>query len=196
MGGDGFIDLVEGEFVGDEAVKGHLFGVDEVDEAGDFDIGGDAAAVGPFEDFFEVEGECVNRDFFPGAWNADEDGAAVGVGEVVGEFDDAGVAGGVDNDIGAVFSNDGTDFFGEGGAFFGGVEGVGEAPAGGHVEFRVVEIDADDRVGADHAGGLGDIQADAADSEDDEALADLELGIVVDDADGGGDGAAEERGGA
>lgn len=196
VGGDGFVDLAEREFVGDKSIKCHSADADEVDEAGDFEIGRDAAAVGAFEDFFEMEGKGVNRGFVTGSGDADEDGAAVGMGEVVGEFDDAGVAGGIDHDIGAGFSDDGADFFGESGAFGGGVEGVGEAPAGGHLELGVVEIYADDGVGADHAGGLGDIQADAADAKDNDALADFKLGVVVDDAYGGGDGATEERGGA
>ena len=194
--GDGFINFVEREGVGDEAVEGHFTGLDEVDEAGNLEIGGCAAAVGAFKDFFEVEREGVDEDFFSGSGNSDEDGAAVGMGEIVRELDDAGIACGVDHDIGAGFSNDGADFFGKGWALGGGVEGVGEAPAGGHFEFGIVDIYTDDGVRADHAGGLSNVEANSTDSEDDEALADFELGIVIDDADGGGNGATEERGGA
>lgn len=196
VGGDGFVDLAERKFVGDKAVEGHFVGADEVDEAGDLDVGRNAAAVGAGEDFFEVEGECVDGGIVACTWDADEDGAAVGVGEVVGEFDDAGVSSCIDHNVGTGCSYDRADFFGESGAFGGGVEGVGEAPAGGHVELGVMEIDTDDRVGADHAGGLGDVEADAADAEDDDALADLESGIVVHDADGCGHRASEERCGA
>ena len=155
--GDGFVNFVEREGVGDEAVEGHFAGSDEVDEAGNFKIGGYAAAVGAFEDFFVVERERVDGDLFSGAGDSDEDGAAVGMGEVVGELDDAGIACGVDHDISAGFSDDGADFFGKGGALGGRVDGVGEAPAGGHFEFGIVDIDTDDGVRADHSGGLGDV---------------------------------------
>ena len=196
MHGDGVVDFVEREGVGDEAIEGHFAGLDEVDEAGNFKIGGYATAVGAFEDFFEVERERVDGDFFSGAGHTDEDRAPIRMRKVVGELDDAGISGGVDDDISARFSNDGANFFAKGGALGGGVEGVGEAPAGGHFEFGIVDIYTDDGVRADHACGLSNIEANAADSEDDEALADFELGIIVDHADGGGDGTAEERGGA
>jgi len=194
--GDGFINFVEREGVGDEAIEGHFAGLDEVDEAGDFDIRRNAAAVGAFEDFFEMERERVDGDFFSGAGDSNEDGAAVGMGEVVGEFDDAGIASSVDHDIGSGFSDDGADFFGKGRALGGGVDGVGEAPAGGHLKFRIVDIYTDNGVRADHAGGLGDVEANSTDSEDDKALADFELCIVIDDTDSRGDGATEERGSA
>jgi hypothetical protein len=54
-GGDRFVDLLQREGVRDEAAEAHFALVDEADEAGDFDIGRNAAAVGTFEDFFEVE---------------------------------------------------------------------------------------------------------------------------------------------
>ena len=53
--GYGVVDFVERECVGNEAVEGHFSGLDELDEAGNLEIGGCAAAVGAFEDFFEVE---------------------------------------------------------------------------------------------------------------------------------------------
>ena len=196
MHGYGVVDFVEREGVGDEAVEGHFAGLDEVDKAGNLEIGGCTAAVGAFEDFFEMERERVDGDFFSGAGHSNEDCAAVGMGEIVSELDDAGIACGVDHDIGAGFSNDGADFFAKGWALGGGVERVRETPFFGHFELGVVEVDADDGVGANHLRGLGDVEANSTDSEDDEALADFELGIVINDTDGGGDGAAEERGGA
>ena len=190
----GVVDFIEWEGLGDEAVEGHFSGLDEVDEAGNLEIGGCAAAVGAFEDFFEMERERVDGDFFSGAGDSDKDGAAVGMREVVGEFDDAGVAGGVDDDIRAGFSDDFADFFGETGAFGGGVERVSESPFFGHFELGVVEVDADNGMGADHLCGLGDIESDAANAENDNALADLDLGVVVDDTYGGCHCATEERG--
>jgi len=143
-----------------------------------------------------MEREGVDGDLLSGAGHTDEDRAPIRMRKVVGELDDAGISGGVDDDISAGFSDDGADFFGKGWALGGGVDRVGEAPAGGHFEFGIVDIYTDDGVRADHACGLSNIEANAADSEDDEALADFELGIVINDADGGGDGATEERGGA
>jgi len=192
--GYGVVDLVEREGVGNEAVEGHFAGLDEVDEAGDLEVGGCAATVGAFEDFFEVERERVDGDLFSGAGDSDKDGAAIRMREIIGEFDDAGVAGGVDDDIRAGFSDDFADFFGETGAFGGGVELVRETPFFGHFELRVVEVDADDGMRTDHLRGLGDIESDAANAENDNALADLELGVVVDDTYCGGDGTTEKRG--
>ena len=191
--GDGVVDFVQWKGVGDEAVEGHFAGLDEVDEAGNLEIGRRAAAVGAFEDFFEVKRERVDGDFFSGAGDSDKDGAAVGMGEVVGELDDAGVAGGVDDDIRAGFSDNFADFFGESRALCGGVERVRESPFFGHFELGVVEVDADDRMCADHLRGLGYIESHAANAENDNALADLELGVVVDDTYGGGDSTAEKR---
>jgi hypothetical protein len=50
------VDVFEWELVGDEPIEAHFPEVDESDKAGDFEIGGDAAAVGALEDFFEVKG--------------------------------------------------------------------------------------------------------------------------------------------
>ncbi len=194
MHGDGVVDFVEWEGVGNEAVKCHFASLDKVDEAGNLEIGRRAAAVGAFEDFFEVERERVDGDLFSGAGHSDKDGASIGMGELVGEFDHAGIASGVDDDIRSRFSDDLADFFSERGAFGGGVERVREAPFFCHGQLGVVEIDADDGVRADHLRGLGDIESHAANTEDDHALADLELGIIINDAYGGGDGAAEEWG--
>ena len=191
---DGVIDFVEREGVGDEAVECHFTSLDEVDEPGNLKVGRCAAAVGAFKDFFEMERERVDGDLFSGAGHSDKDGASIGMRELVGKLDDAGVASGVDDDIRAGFSDDFSDFFGEAGAFNGGVEHVRESPFFGHFELGVVEVDADDGVGADHLRGLGDIESHAANAENDNALADLELGVVVDDTYGGGHCTAEERG--
>ena len=55
----------------------------------------------------------------------------------------------------------------------------------------VVEIDADDHVGAGQLQPLDDVQADAAEAEDDGGCALLDLGRVDDGADAGGDAAAD-----
>jgi hypothetical protein len=62
----------------------------------------------------------------------------------------------------------------------------------GHGELGIVKVDADDGMGADHLSGLGDIQPDSTDSENNDTLTDFELGIVVDDAYSRGDGTSEE----
>ena len=54
-----------------------------------------------------------------------------------------------------------------------------------------VEVDADDHVGADHAGALDDVEPDAAEPEDDDVGAGLDLGGVDHRADAGGDAAAD-----
>src|SRR6266545_7723858 len=54
-----------------------------------------------------------------------------------------------------------------------------------------IQVDADDHVGADHARTLHDVEADAAQPEDDDVGAGLHLGGVNDRADAGGDAAAD-----
>ena len=139
-----------------------------------------------------MERERVDGDFFTGAGHSDKNGATIGMSEIVGKFDDAGIAGGIDDNIGSRFSNDLSDFFGESATFCGRVESVSEAPLFGHGELGIVEVDADDGIAADHLSGLGDIQPDSTDSENNDTLADFELGIIVDDANSRSDGTSEE----
>jgi hypothetical protein len=54
-----------------------------------------------------------------------------------------------------------------------------------------VDVDADDLVGADHLRALDDVEADAAEPEDDDVRAGLDLGGVDHRADAGGDAAAD-----
>ena len=55
----------------------------------------------------------------------------------------------------------------------------------------VVDVDADDLVGADHLGALDDVEADAAEAEHDDVGARRHLGGVDHRADAGGDAAAD-----
>jgi hypothetical protein len=55
----------------------------------------------------------------------------------------------------------------------------------------VVDVDADDHVGAGKLQALDDVEADAAEAEDDGGRADLDLGGVDDRADAGRDAAAD-----
>ena len=148
--------------------------------------------MGAFEDFFEVERESVNGNLFTRAGHSDKNGAPIGMSEIIGKLDDAGIAGGIDDNIGSRFSNDLSDFIGESATFCGRVERVSEAPLFGHGELGIVKIDADDGMGADHLSGLGDIQPNSTDSENNDTLADFELGIIVDDANSRSDGTSEE----
>ena len=59
-GGDGFVDLGQREGVRDETLEAHFSQSDEVDEAWDFDVRGDAAAVGSLEDFLEMERQGID----------------------------------------------------------------------------------------------------------------------------------------
>ena len=54
-----------------------------------------------------------------------------------------------------------------------------------------IEVDADDHVGARHAGALDDVEPDAAQSEYDDVRARLDLGRVDHRADAGGDAATD-----
>jgi hypothetical protein len=68
---------------------------------------------------------------------------------------------------------------------------MGHAELLGECAAARVEVDADDHVGADHPAALHDIEADAAESEYDDARARFHLGGVDDRADPGGDAAAD-----
>jgi hypothetical protein len=91
--------------------------LDEIDETRNLKIGGNTAAVGAFEDFFEVERECVNGNLFSRARDSDKNGATIGMSEIIGKLDDAGIAGGIDDNISSRFSNDLSDFIGESATF-------------------------------------------------------------------------------
>lgn len=71
---------------------------------------------------------------------------------------------------------------------------MGESPLGSHIEFRLMNVDADDRVRAHHAGGLGDIQTNSTDTKDHQTLSDGEMCIVIHHTDSSGDSAAEKGG--
>lgn len=68
------------------------------------------------------------------------------------------------------------------------------APRARHGELGVDDVDGDDRMGAGEVGELDHVEADAADAEHHHRFADLDLGVVVDDAGRGGDRAAEQGG--
>jgi len=72
------------------------------------------------------------------------------------------------------------------------VDGVGGAELAGFGEFKVVEVGGDDGVGAGEVGAEDSPEADAATADDDHRFADLDLGVVVDDAEAGGEGVGEE----
>ena len=71
---------------------------------------------------------------------------------------------------------------------------MGESPLRGHIEFRFMDVDADDGVCAHHAGGLGDIQTNSTDTKDHQTLSDGEMCIVVHHTNSSGDSAAEKGG--
>ena len=72
-----------------------------------------------------------------------------------------------------------------------GVDEVGHAEPAAPLLARRVDVDADDHVRADQLGALDDVEADAAQAEDDDVGARLDLGGVDHRADAGGDAAAD-----
>ncbi len=60
-----------------------------------------------------------------------------------------------------------------------------------HLDARRIEIDTDDLVGADHAGALHDVEADAAEAEHRDIGAGPDLRGVDDGANAGGDATAD-----
>ena len=68
---------------------------------------------------------------------------------------------------------------------------MGHAELLGHRALALVEVDADDAVGPDHARALDDVEADAAEAEHRDVGAGPDLGGVDDRADAGGHAAAD-----
>ena len=71
------------------------------------------------------------------------------------------------------------------------IDEMGHAEAVAPFLLGFVQIDADDHAGADQSQALDDIEADAAEAEDDAIAARFHLGGVDDRADAGGDAAAD-----
>ena len=75
-----------------------------------------------------------------------------------------------------------------------GVDEMGHAEATAPFLLVAIDVHADDHVGADHLQALDDVQADAAQAEDDAVGARLDLGRVDHGADAGGHAAADVAG--
>src|SRR3984957_5041880 len=180
------IDVVEREFVGDQALERQPPGFDQPDQPRDVDVRHRIAAVRPGQDFVEMDRQCVDRNLL--ARHADQHAGAVGMGEVIGELDHRFRAGGLDHLVGTFGADDLADLRVHIRHRIA-VEAMGGAPALRHVELGVDQIDGNDRIGAGKLGKLYDVQSDAADAEDHHGFADLDVGVVVNDAGGGGHGA-------
>ena len=139
-----------------------------------------------------MQRQGVDRDVVPLARYADEDGPALRLGELIGGLDHPRVARCLDSHVRTRRADDVADRLVEIGRGLR-VDAVAGTEALRHLELAGRDVDRDDRVGRHHLRRLHDAQADPSDAEHDHGLADLDLGIVVDDPYRSSDGAAEER---
>src|SRR5580700_11992515 len=92
------VDIVEREFVGDQAFERQPPGFDQPDQPRDVDVRHRVAAVGAGQYFVEMDRQRVDRDLL--ARHADQDAGAVGMGEIIGKLDHRFRAGGLDHLVG------------------------------------------------------------------------------------------------
>ncbi len=142
--------FVEREAVGDHGAWIEASGPDHAEVAGDVLGGLAAAAVGATEDLTEVQREGVEGDFAIVGHDADADAASERAGEGEGLFEDGGLSGAIDDDVGGAAIEDGEHGGREGIAT--GVDGVGGAELAGFGELVIVEVDGDDGISAGKVG--------------------------------------------
>jgi hypothetical protein len=100
------------------------------------------------------------------------------------------LTGAIDDHIGGASFENGDNGFGE--RLGTGVDGVGGSELAGFGELVIVEVGGDDGIGASEMGTENGSEADAAAADDQDRFTDLHLGIVVDDAEPGGEGIGEQ----
>src|SRR5579862_2075966 len=177
--------------VRDQVVQTEFLFPVEVQVARDVFVRDAVAAFATGEDFPKVQGQRVGGDVLVEPGDADEDCPALRRRDGVGEFDQLDDAGVFDCDI-HPFRSDDLQYLGlEVGLH--GIDEMGGAEFSGHVEFMIVDVDGNDRVGGDHGGALHHAGAHAAAAEDGDGLSDLDPRVVVDEAQRGRDRATHER---
>src|ERR1700692_3087646 len=100
------------------------------------------------------------------------------MGQVIGELDHRFRAGGLDHFVRPLCADDLADL----GVHIGyrvAIEAVRGASAFRHGELGVDQVDGNDRIGAGKLGELHDVQSDAANAQDHNGPADLDVGGVV-----------------
>src|SRR3990172_757535 len=185
----GLAHLVERVAARDELADADLAPRDELDQLGQ--VGGNAGAVGALDRHAAAD-EASDLDV--GGRGArrqadDDDAAAVGDGVEGGE-DGVGAAERLEGDVDTPAAGQLAHL--GGGVVAGGVDGERRAQLLRRLELLVADVDGDDVGGAEDAGDLDDVAADAADADHGDGLADRHLALVADGAVGGGHGAAED----
>src|SRR3984957_7719711 len=151
------IDVVEREFVGDQALERQPPGFDQPDQPRDVDVRHRIAAVRAGQHFVEMDRQRVDRNFL--ARYADQHAGAVGVSEIIGKLDHRFRAGGLDHLVGTFGAADLADLRVHIRHRVA-IEAVRGAAALRHVELGVDQIDGNDRIGAGELRKLHDIEAD------------------------------------
>src|SRR6201994_479138 len=101
-----------------------------------------------------------------------------------------GVAGAVEGEVRAAVG-EGDEVLDDIARYLGWVDEIGHAESTSPIRLGIVDVDADDLVGADHLGALNDVQPDAAETKHDNIRAGRDLGRIGHRTDTGGDAAAD-----
>src|SRR4051812_49332290 len=185
------VNVVQGHRVGDERVDLDSTVHVPVDDSGNVGAAAGAAEGGAFPDAAGDELEGAGGDLAAGLGDSDDgrdSPAAVAAFERLAHH--VGIAGAVEAVIGAAVGQieDGLDDFV--GADLGRVDEVGHAEGFRHRALGRVDVHADDPRRSDQLCALDDVEADAAQTEDDDIRAGLDARGPDHRADAGGDPAA------
>ena len=186
------VDVVEAHRVGDHAVDLDLAGHVLVDHAGEVGAAADAAEGGAAPDAAGDELEGPGRDLLAGTGDADDHRLAPAlVAALEGGAHDLDVADALERVVDATVRQIDDDLL-DRVVVVGRVDEVRGAEGTREVELGRVDVDRDDPAGLRHHGPLDHGQADAAQAEDRDRGAGLNLGGVQHRADAGRDAAAQQ----
>src|SRR5216683_1794497 len=188
---EALVDALQRQLVGDQRVDLALAVHVPVDDLRHVGAAARAAEGRALPDAAGDELEGPRRDLLAGAGDADDDRDAPALVAALQRLaHQRGVADAFEAVIGAALGQ--VDEIGhEVARDLLGIDEMRHAEALGERLAAGIDVDADDHVGAGEAGALDDVEADAAEAEDDDIGARLDLGGVDDGADAGGDAAAD-----
>src|SRR5579859_6060037 len=185
------VDLLQLENVGDHRIDLNLLVHVPVDDPGHVGAAASAAERRALPDTAGDELEGPGGDFLAGFRHADHHryapAAVTGLKRLAHH---GGVAGAVEGIVGAAVRERDQMRHDVAGDLLR-VDEVGHAELAAPFFFRIVDIDADDLVGADHPGALNDVEPDAAEPEHDDIRTRRHLGGVHHRADAGRDATAD-----
>ncbi len=178
--GNTLVDLIERNAMRDEILGVETSGSYHAEITRDVVSRLTRAAVRSAQDLAEMERKRVEREFPIMRHDAKNNATPRVAGEGKRFFEDLRLTGAVDDGVGGLALENSCDFGGK--ISLGGINGVRGAVVGGDLQFVPLNIDGDDRIGARELRSQNNAKANAAATDDDGGLADLDLGVVMDDA--------------